>query len=96
MFLALAIFGLDPLGFVCLFDSLVALGRLKKFLLVLRVRPIFPAAIGFSWPSRSPYAGWLIFGVFFIPGLPLSRCFVRIFFALFTHELPRTFFLCLL
>ena len=95
MFLALAIFVLDPLGSGC-FYSLVVLGRLKKFLLVLRVRPVFPAAIGFSWPSRSPYAGWLIFGVIFIPGLPLLRCLVRIFSASFTHVLPRAFFVCLL
>ena len=95
MFLALAIFGLDPLGFVCLFDSLVALGRLKKFLLVLRVRPVFPAAIGFSWPSRSPYAGWLIFGVFFSRAF-LCRDDPFRFFSFFTHVLPRTFVLCLL
>ena len=91
MFWALAIFVLDPLGSGCLFDSLVALGRLKKFFLVLRCRPFFPVAIGFSWPSRSPYAGWLIFGVLFIPGLPLLRSlFASV--SLFTHVLPRTFF----
>ena len=51
----------------------------RSFSSFLRVRPVFLAAIGFSWPSRSPYAGWLIFGVFFIPGLPLLRCSFRIF-----------------
>ena len=47
-----------------------AIGSSRSVSSCLRVRPVFPAAIGFSWPSRSPYAGWLIFGVF------LSRAFL--------------------
>ena len=37
----------------------------KKFLLVLRARPVFPAVIGFSWPSRSPLQVGSILGVFY-------------------------------
>ena len=48
------------------FMIMVALGRSRSFSSCLRVRPVSPVVIGFSWPSRSLYAGRLhLLGVFF-------------------------------